>query len=231
MVDIERYSRQIMLNDIGEEGQKKLANASVLIVGVGGLGAVISLYLTGAGIGRIGLIDNDLVSISNLQRQILYSEADEGTPKVICAKKRLNELNSNINIITHFYRLDEDNAADVIDGYDIVIDGSDNFATRYLLNDTCIKLNKPYVYGAVCEYIGNVSVFYYQGGASYRDVFPNETNPNQIFGLFGVLPAIIGSIEANEVIKIITGIGEVLSNKLFTLDLLTLKSHIFDIKK
>ncbi len=159
---MERYNRQIILPELGEEGQQRIQRAKVLIVGVGGLGSPVALYLTGAGVGIIGLMDDDVVSISNLQRQILYSEAEVGMPKAIQAKKRLEALNSSIQINAYPNRLTTENAAGIISQYDIVVDGCDNFATRYLINDTCVQLGKIYVYGAIRAFDGQVSVFNYQ---------------------------------------------------------------------
>ena len=173
---MERYNRQIILPELGEEGQQRIQRAKVLIVGVGGLGSPVALYLTGAGVGIIGLMDDDVVSISNLQRQILYSEAEVGMPKAIQAKKRLEALNSSIQINAYPNRLTTENAAGIISQYDIVVDGCDNFATRYLINDTCVQLGKIYVYGAIRAFDGQVSVFNYQGGPDYRHFFPDKTD-------------------------------------------------------
>lgn len=156
-----RYDRQMILPEIGEEGQRKLKQAKVLIVGVGGLGSPIALYLAGAGVGCIGLVDDDVVSISNLQRQVLYSEKELGKPKAICAAKRLSALNSEITSQPYPTRLTEENAQEIISQYDIVVDGCDNFSTRYLINDICAKTGKVYVYGAICSFEGQVSVFHY----------------------------------------------------------------------
>jgi len=229
----ERYNRQIILDGIGIEGQNKLKNSSVLVVGVGGLGSVISLYLTAAGIGKIGLIDDDNVSISNLQRQILYKESELNLQKVDCAQKRLSELNSEVSFDIYSEKLNSENADLIIPKYDIIVDGCDNFETRYLIDDFCVKHNKPYVFGAISEFSGQVSVFNYKGCATYRDLFPKETVEGkfakQTNGVLGVLPGIIGSIQANEAIKIITGIGEILSNKLFFINILTMESDVFEI--
>ena len=170
-----RYDRQMILPEIGEEGQLKLKKAKVLIVGVGGLGSPIALYLAGAGVGCIGLVDDDRVSISNLQRQVLYSENELDKPKAVCAAERLSALNSGISILPYSTRLTEENAGNIIRKYDIVVDGCDNFATRYLINDICIEQRKPYVYGAICGFEGQVSVFNYgEMKKSYRDLYPNE---------------------------------------------------------
>jgi len=227
-----RYDRQTMLPEIGEEGQAKLKNAKVLIVGVGGLGSPISLYLTAAGVGTIGLIDDDVVSLTNLQRQVLYTEAEIGESKVLCAAKRLKALNSEVAIHTYFTRLCKENALQLISAYDLVVDGCDNFATRYLINDVCKSLNKPYIYGAICGLDGQVSVF--NAGEypkEYRDLYPNEeevlhmTPPSK--GVVGVTPAIVGSMEANEVIKIVCGFGSILVGKIWTIDLRTGETNIF----
>lgn len=226
----ERYSRQIMLPEVGEAGQKKLKQAKVLIVGVGGLGSPIATYLAGAGVGTLGLVDDDVVSVSNLQRQVLYSEAEVGLPKSIQAKKRLNALNSEIKIESYSVRLTADNAEEIISQYDIVVDGCDNFTTRYLINDTCVKLGKVYVYGAIRAFDGQVSVFNYQGGPNYRHLFPNQeellTMPPPPKGVIGVTPGVVGSVEATEVLKVIGGYGEVLTGKLWTIDLRTMQSHL-----
>lgn len=228
----ERYSRQTMLPEIGEEGQKKLGQASVLIVGVGGLGSPIALYLTGAGVGTIGLVDDDVVSETNLQRQVLYSEPELGLPKAIQAQKRLSALNSNVHITAYPTRLTAENAKELISAYDIVVDGCDNFETRYLIDKTCKELDKVYVYGAIRAFDGQVSVFNYKGGKSYHDFLPEtETQgmPLPPKGVMGVTPGIVGCAEANEVIKIITGYGEVLAGKLWQIDLRTMESFIIQL--
>lgn len=227
---MERYNRQIMLPELGEEGQRRLQSAKVLIVGVGGLGSPIALYLTGAGVGTIGLVDDDVVSISNLQRQVLYSEPEVGMTKVFQAKKRLEALNSSVHIEAYPVRLTPENAETLIAPYDIVVDGCDNFATRYLINDTCVRLGKVYVHGAIRAFDGQVSVFNYQGGPDYRHFFPNEEEmlsmPHPPKGVIGVTPGIVGCVEATEVLKIIGGYGEVLSGKLWVIDLKTMQTHI-----
>ena len=228
-----RYDRQIILPEIGEEGQKKLQEAKVLIVGVGGLGSPIALYLAGAGVGCLGLVDDDLVSITNLQRQVLYSEKELGKPKAICAAERLSALNSEIRIHPYSTRLTKENAYHIIQEYDIVVDGCDNFATRYLINDTCVQLGKIYVYGAIRAFDGQVSVFNYQGGPDYRHFFPDEDEmlsmPHPPKGVLGVTPGIVGCTEATEVLKIIGGYGEVLSGKLWIIDLKTMETHILSL--
>ena len=229
-----RYDRQMILPEIGEEGQKKLLDAKVLIVGVGGLGSPIALYLAGAGVGCIGLVDDDVVSISNLQRQVLYSEKELGKSKAICAAERLSALNSEIKIQPYSTRLTGDNAFDIIGDYDMVVDGCDNFATRYLINDICIEQGKPYIYGAICGFEGQVSVFNFgKRKKSYRDLYPDEEEmkrmPPPPKGVMGITPAVVGSIEATEVLKVIGGFGDVLAGELWTIDLCTLQSNKFSL--
>lgn len=229
--DSERYARQIMLPEIGEEGQRRLGQSRVLLVGVGGLGSPIALYLAGAGVGTLGLVDDDVVSLSNLQRQVLYTEPEIGLPKAEQALHRLHALNAGIHIDAYPCRLNADNAARLIADYDIVVDGCDNFATRYLIDDTCRTLGKPYVYGAICGLDGMVSVFHYQGSPfGYRTLYPDEsamlgmTPPPK--GVVGVTPAIVGAAEANEVLKILCGYGQVLSGTLWTIDLRTMQTNL-----
>ena len=225
-----RYNRQILLSEIGLEGQEKLSKARVLIVGVGGLGSPISLYLAGAGVGTIGLMDDDVVDESNLQRQVLYSEQEIGLSKAAQAGKRLKALNENIQFDIYAEKLTKENATEIISKYDIVVDGCDNFATRYLINDTCVALNKIYVYGAIRAFEGQVSVFNYQGGPDFRTFFPDEEEMYQLpplpKGVMGVTPGLVGCAEANEVIKIICGYGEILNGKLWFIDLRTMISQI-----
>ena len=225
----ERYSRQILLEEIGEEGQMKLKNARVLIVGVGGLGSPAALYLAGAGVGTIGLVDDDVVSESNLQRQVIYTEAETGLPKVLCAKKRLEALNHAVHTEAYPVRLTEENAGNIIGNYDIVVDGCDNFSTRYLINDTCIRQGKVYVYAAIREFDGQVAVFNHQGGPNYRDLFPDEKGMSDLplpsKAVLGVTPGIIGCMEANETLKLILGYGDTLSGKLWHIDLKTLETY------
>lgn len=230
---MERYNRQIILPELGEEGQQLLQRAKVLIVGVGGLGSPIALYLAGAGVGTIGLVDDDVVSVSNLQRQVLYTEAEIGLSKALQAKKRLEALNSEVTINAYPTRLDKDNAEQIIRQYDIVVDGCDNFSTRYLINDTCVKLEKVYVYGAIRAFDGQVSVFNYQNGPDYRRFFPDEAEmlsmPAPPKGVLGVTPGMVGCAEAAEVLKIIGGYGDVLSGKLWMIDLKTMQTNIISL--
>jgi adenylyltransferase/sulfurtransferase len=227
----ERYSRQMMLPDFGEEGQLKLSNAKVLLVGVGGLGSPIALYLCGAGIGQLGLVDADIVSESNLQRQVLYTTEEIGCLKVDCAKKRLNALNPLVRIDTYPVRFTKENAESIASQYDIIIDGSDNFATRYLMDEISFKLNIPYIYGSIGEFHGQVSIFNLDKNSRYKDLFPQQTiNDSQVVkGVLGAVPGIVGTWQAMEAVKIITGLGEPLNKKLLTVDLLNLNINIIDI--
>lgn len=214
-----RYNRHIILSEIGPDGQDKLSKAKVLVIGAGGLGCPILQYLAAAGVGTIGIIDFDKVELSNLQRQVLFGASSLGENKAIAAKNRLEDLNSDIVINAYPEALTYQNALELFNQYDIIIDGSDNFETRYLVNDACIITNKPLVFGAIYKFEGQVSVFNYQNGPSYRCLFPNppqkDTVPNcSEIGVLGVLPGIIGSMQANEIIKLILGIGDVLSGKL-----------------
>ena len=225
-----KYHRQTLLSEIGEEGQEKLRQARVLIAGVGGLGCPIALYLTTAGVGHLGLIDDDVVSLSNLHRQVLYNEADIGQPKAECAVRHLQAKNSDIHIEGYPFRLDKENAEALIAKYDIVVDGCDNHATRYLISDVCHQLQKPYVYAAIGAFQGQVGVLCYDEQAStYRTLFPDEDvmcDRKAEKGVIGTTPAVIGSLVANEVIKLIIGYGDVLKNKLFCIDLLTLQIQL-----
>ena len=228
-----RYSRQTMLPQFGEEGQQKLASAKVLLVGVGGLGSPIALYLAGAGVGQIGLVDPDVVSENNLQRQILYKENEIGELKVACAKKRLQELNSNLEVNCYPYRFDKENGEKIALQYDLIIDGCDNFSTRYLMDDVSFKLNIPYIYGSIGEFQGQVSVFNWKNSCRYRDLYPKEdsasVDESTIKGVLGAVPGVIGTLQAIETIKVITGIGESLRNRLLIIDLLTMEISILEI--
>ncbi len=220
-----RYSRHLLLPQIGEEGQEKLKRASALIVGVGGLGSPAAMYLAAAGIGRLGLVDFDTVDESNLQRQILYGESVLGQRKLDAAWKRLRDLNGNLRIETFNDRLSSRNALPLIEPYDIVIDGTDNFATRYLVNDACVMQGKPNVYGSIYRFEGQVSVFDATRGPCYRCLYPDPPPPNLVpncaeGGVLGVLPGVIGSLQATEAIKIITGAGQPLIGRMLLFDAL-----------
>jgi len=220
-----RYARHLTLPEVGPEGQRLLSEASILVVGAGGLGSPALLYLVAAGIGRIGVIDDDSVELSNLQRQVLHGTAAIGEAKVTSAKRRLGDLNPEVAVEAHETRLVAGNALEVIGGYDIVIDGSDNFSTRYLISDACEILGKPWVFGSIHKFEGQVTTFNLDGGPNYRDLFPKappaELAPNCAeAGVLGVLPGIVGSIQATEAIKIILGVGEALSGRLLVIDAL-----------
>jgi len=238
--ELARYARHLALPEFGLEAQQKLKAAKVLVVGAGGLGSPLLLYLAAVGVGTIGIVDFDVVDESNLQRQVLFGKGDLGLPKTEAAKKRLISLNPFINIQLHNTQLSSANAIEVIREYDVVADGSDNFPTRYLVNDACVLLNKPNVFGAIFQFEGQVSVFNFidkngKMGPNYRDLHPTPPPPGTVpscaeGGVLGVLPGIIGSMQASEVIKVITGIGEPLSGRLFHFDTLDFESRIFKIK-
>jgi sulfur-carrier protein adenylyltransferase/sulfurtransferase len=235
-----RYSRQILLPDLQLEGQEKLKQGSVLVIGAGGLGSPALYYLTAAGVGRIGILDFDVVDVSNLQRQILYSSEDVGSPKAIKAAERLSSLNPHVKIETHQCFLNDENAMGIISNYDVVIDGSDNLPTRYLVNDACVLLNKTLIYGAIFQFEGQVSVFNEllldgSRGPNYRDLFPIPPPPEMVpscseGGVLGVLPGIIGSMQANEAIKVLAGIGITLSGRLLLFDALDFSTRYLKIK-
>lgn len=229
--DLLRYERQIILPEIGEEGQKRLAKSRVLIVGAGGLGSPVALYLAGAGVGTIGLVDDDVVSVSNLQRQVLYDEGQVGKPKALCARQRLQALNGEIAVRAYNERLSEENARTLISQYDIVVDGTDNFETRLLISDTCRELNKPYVYAAIGGLEGQVAVLC-KGSATYRTLFPELPSPSDILTgkeVAGVTPAVVGSVAASQVLQLICNYGEPLIDRLWSIDLRTMQSFTIDI--
>ncbi len=234
----ERYARHYSLSDFGTEGQKKLSRAKVLVVGAGGLGCPVLQYLAAAGIGTLGIADHDHVSLSNLQRQILFTTDDIGSLKAETASVKLQKLNPEIKIITYSAELTTRNAWDIISDYDIVVDCTDNFTSRYLINDACVLLKKPLVFGAIYKYEGQVSVFnadlHCGHPVNYRHLFPNPPDPDEVqdcneVGVLGVLPGIIGMMQANEVIKLIAEIGEVLAGKLLTFNMLTYEMLIMEI--
>jgi molybdopterin/thiamine biosynthesis adenylyltransferase/rhodanese-related sulfurtransferase len=225
---VNRYSRQIALPNFGEEGQRKLRQSSVLIVGAGGLGSPAALYLAAAGIGRLGLVDFDRVDVTNLHRQILYATRDAGAPKLDAARARLRDLNDDVDVVTHEERLTSDNALRLVENYDVILDGTDNFPTRYLVNDACVILGKPNVYGSVFRFEGQASVFDATRGPCYRCLYP-EAPPAGLVpsceegGVLGVLPGIVGTIQATEAIKLIAGIGEPLIGRLLMIDALRME--------
>ena len=234
--ELTRYSRHFALPEFGSAGQLKLKQGSVLIVGAGGLGAPAALYLAAAGVGRIGLVDFDAIDITNLQRQVIYTTDDVGEPKLDTAARRLRALNPEIDIRTHAVRLTRDNAFDVIRAYDVVIDGTDNFPTRYLVNDACVLLGKPYVYGSILRFDGQVSVFDAQRGPCYRCLFREPPPPGLVpncaeGGVLGVLPGIIGSLQALEAVKLLSGVGQPLVGRLVLFDGLTMRFRELKLKK
>lgn len=226
------YQRQVSLPEIGHEGQQKLRNTQVLVIGAGGLGCPALTYLAAAGVGTIGIIDFDRVEISNLHRQILFTVADVGRLKAEVAAERLRLLNPHSQVIAYTEGLSKENALSIVTGYALVVDGSDNFPTRYLVNDACVLLNKPLVFGSIYKFEGQVSVFNYQNGPTYRCLYPTPPGEGEVpncaeIGVLGVLPGIIGSLQAVEVIKIITGLGEVLSGKILLYDALRASFQTF----
>ena len=217
--EIERYSRHIILPEVGLEGQKKLKAASVICVGTGGLGSPLLLYLAAAGIGNIGIVDFDIVESSNLQRQIIHGASWVGNLKIESAKNRILEINPTCQVDLYKNRLSSENAIQILKPYDVVVDGTDNFPTRYLTNDACFLLNKPNIYGSIFRFEGQTTVFNYQGGPNYRDLFPEPPPPGMVpscaeGGVLGVLPGIIGTIQATETIKVILGSNNTLSGRL-----------------
>ena len=217
--EYERYSRHLILPEVGLEGQKRLKAASVLCIGSGGLGSPLLLYLAAAGIGRLGLVDFDVVDTSNLQRQVIHGTSWVGKPKIESARDRILEINPNCQVDLHETLLSSENALEILTPYDIVVDGTDNFPTRYLVNDACVLLDKPNVYGSIFRFEGQATVFNYEGGPNYRDLYPEPPPPGMVpscaeGGVLGILPGIIGLIQATETVKIILGQGRTLSGRL-----------------
>lgn len=239
--ELERYSRHLIIPEFNIEGQRKLKAAKVLVVGTGGLGSPLLLYLTAAGVGNIGILDFDVVDDSNLQRQVLFTVDDVGKPKSEAAKERLQKLNPHVNFTVHNTMLTSENALEIVKNYDLVADGTDNFPTRYLVNDACVILDKTNVYASIFRFEGQVSVFNYKDkdgnyGPHYRDLFPSPPPPGLVpscaeGGVIGVLPGIVGSLQANEVIKVITGVGDPLAGRLFLFDALTFETRTMKIRK
>lgn len=239
--ELARYDRHIIIPEFGLESQKKLKAAKVLVIGSGGLGSPVLLYLAAAGVGTIGIVDFDVVDDSNLQRQVLFGVNEIGEPKVEAAKRRLESLNPHIKLNLYNVHLNSQNALDIIKNYDVVADGTDNFPTRYLVNDASVLLNKPNVYASIFQFEGQVSVFNYtnqkgETGPNYRDLYPVPPPPGLVpscaeGGVLGVLPGIIGSLQALEVIKVITGVGETLSGRFFIFDALNFETRTFNIKR
>jgi adenylyltransferase/sulfurtransferase len=235
-----RYSRHFALSGFGMEAQTKLKNGSVLVVGAGGLGCPVLLYLTAAGVGKIGVLDDDVIDLSNLQRQILYTVEDVGKKKADVAAERLKRLNPEVKFLSYTERLTSANALAILSDYDVVVDGSDNFPTRYLVNDACVLLNKPFVYGSIQKFEGQVAVFNFLKkdstvSSNYRDLFPNPPSPGSVLnceeaGVLGVLPGMVGTTQANETIKILSGVGLPLFDKLLLIDAETMEQSIIRIR-
>jgi adenylyltransferase/sulfurtransferase len=234
--EIHRYSRHLLIPDVGLEGQKKLKAASVLVIGTGGLGSPVALYLAAAGVGRIGLVDYDVVDFSNLQRQIIHGESRLGDLKVESARDRLKDINSEIQVDIYDESITSDNAFEIAEPYDLIIDGTDNYPTRYLVNDLCVLTGKPNVYGSIFRFDGQASVFFAEQGPCYRCLFPEPPPPGLVpscaeGGVLGVLPGTIGSIQATEALKLILGIGDSLIGRLLLYDALDMSFLIVKVKK
>src|SRR5512133_1217423 len=234
--EIARYSRHLIIPDVAMDGQKRLKNASVLLIGAGGLGAPNAMYLAAAGVGHLGLVDFDVVDASNLQRQVIHGTSDIGRPKLDSARDKIAEINPYVRVTLHETRLSSENARELIRGYDLVIDGSDNFPTRYLVNDACVLEGKPYVWGSIYRFDGQASVFWAEHGPCYRCLYPEPPPPGMVpscaeGGVLGVLCASIGSIQVNEAIKLITGIGETLLGRLMVYDALEMTYRQVKIRK
>jgi sulfur-carrier protein adenylyltransferase/sulfurtransferase len=234
--EIFRYSRHLIIPDVAMDGQKRLKNASVLLIGAGGLGSPNAMYLAAAGVGRIGMVDFDEVDASNLQRQVIHGTSDIGRPKLESAREKINEINPYVEVTEHPTRLTSDNAREIIRGYDLVVDGSDNFPTRYLVNDACVLESKPYVWGSIYRFDGQASVFWAEHGPCYRCLYPEPPPPGMVpscaeGGVLGVLCATVGSIQANEAIKLITGIGDPLVGRLLIYDALELSFKDIRVRK
>ena len=234
--EVRRYSRHLIIPDVAMAGQKRLKNAKVLCVGAGGLGSPALMYLAAAGVGTLGIVEFDVVDESNLQRQIIHGQSDIGRSKAESARESVEEINPLINVVVHDTRLDNDNVLDIFSQYDLIVDGTDNFATRYLVNDACVLLNKPYVWGSIYRFDGQVSVFWNEYGPNYRDLYPDPPPPGMVpscaeGGVLGVLCAAIGSVMVNEAIKLITGIGEPLVGRLLVFDALEMTWREIKVRK
>jgi sulfur-carrier protein adenylyltransferase/sulfurtransferase len=234
--EVKRYSRHLIIPDVGMTGQKRLKNAKVLCVGAGGLGSPALLYLAAAGVGTLGVIDFDVVDESNLQRQIIHGQSDIGRSKALSARDSIKEVNPYITVVVHEEALTTDNALDIFAQYDLIVDGTDNFATRYMVNDACVLLGKPYVWGSIYRFDGQASVFWADYGPCYRCLYPEPPPPGMVpscaeGGVLGVLCASIGSIQVTEAIKVITGIGEPLVGRLMIYDALEMNYRTLNMKK
>jgi sulfur-carrier protein adenylyltransferase/sulfurtransferase len=234
--EVKRYSRHLIIPEIGMTGQKRLKNAKVLCVGAGGLGSPALLYLAAAGVGTLGVVDFDIVDESNLQRQIIHGQSDIGRPKALSARDSIAEINPLVNVVVHETALDNDNVMEIFSQYDLIVDGTDNFATRYLVNDACVLLGKPYVWGSIYRFDGQASVFWAEYGPCYRCLYPEPPPPGMVpscaeGGVLGVLCASIGSIQVNEAIKLITGVGDSLAGRLMIYDALEMSYKTVRVRK
>src|SRR5438552_11103048 len=234
--EVKRYSRHLVIPDVGMAGQKRLKNAKVLCVGAGGLGSPALMYLAAAGVGTIGIVEFDVVDETNLQRQIIHGQSDVGRSKAESARDTVREINPNVNVVLHEVRLDSSNALDIFKDYDLIVDGTDNFATRYMVNDACVLLGKPYVWGSIYRFDGQASVFWAEYGPCYRCLYPEPPPPGMVpscaeGGVLGVLCASIGSIQVNEAIKLLTGIGEPLAGRLMIYDALEMTYRTVKVRK
>jgi molybdopterin/thiamine biosynthesis adenylyltransferase/rhodanese-related sulfurtransferase len=234
--EVRRYSRHLIIPDVATTGQKRLKNAKVLVVGAGGLGSPALMYLAAAGVGTLGIVDFDVVDDTNLQRQIIHGQSDVGRPKAVSARESIAEINPYVTVNLHEERLDSSNALEIFAPYDLIVDGTDNFATRYLVNDACVLLNKPYVWGSIYRFDGQASVFWAEQGPCYRCLYPEPPPPGMVpscaeGGVLGVLCASIGSIQVTEAIKVLTGIGEPLVGRLMVYDALEMEYRTINVRK
>jgi len=232
---IQRYSRHIILQDVGVEGQEKISNGKVLIVGAGGLGAPVALYLAAAGVGTIGIIDGDVVDLSNLQRQVIHFTADVNKAKVLSAKEKINQLNPDVNVITYQELLTASNALDIIKDYDFVVDGTDNFPVKFLINDACVMAGKPFSHGGILRFDGQ-TITYVPGSACYRCIFHAPPPANAVptcsqAGVLGAIAGILGTIQAAEVLKYLTGVGDLLTNRLLTFNAKSMEFRTIKVKR
>jgi adenylyltransferase/sulfurtransferase len=234
--EVRRYSRHLIIPDVGMAGQRRLKNARVLVVGAGGLGSPALLYLAAAGVGTLGVVDFDTVEESNLQRQVIHGQSDIGKPKAVSARETIAETNPYVDVVVHSERLDSSNAMAILAPYDLIVDGTDNFATRYLVNDACVLLGKPYVWGSIFRFDGQASVFWAEHGPCYRCLYPEPPPPGMVpscaeGGVLGVLCAAIGAVQATEAVKLVTGIGEPLVGRLATYDALEMRWRELAVRK
>ncbi len=234
--EILRYSRHLIIPELGVQGQRRLKDARILMVGAGGLGSPIGLYLAAAGVGRLGIVDFDVVDETNLQRQVLHGTKDVGRKKIDSARDRILDVNPHVDVVAHDARLTSDNALDVLRGYDLVVDGTDNFATRYLVNDACVLLGKPNVYGSIFRFEGQATVFCAEGGPCYRCLYPKPPPPGLVpscaeGGVLGILPGLVGLVQATEAVKLVTGLGETLVGRLMLVDALRMQFRTLKVRK